>query len=100
MPGCNEFRQKKRDKEMKRIAIKPALGVMLLAAALIGGAHAKSQPADAGDGQTTSKKAKKSGGGQIKFLRGSEETTSERSRRLKRECKGRVNAGACAGYTQ
>ena len=83
---------------MKRIAIKPALAVMLLAAALMGGAHAKAQRADAGDGQTSSKK--KSGGGQIKFLRGSEETTKERSSRLKRECKGRVNAGACSGYTQ
>ena len=85
---------------MTRLEIKPALAMMLLAAALMVGAHAKSQRADAGDGQTSSKNAKKSGGGQIKFLRGSEETRSERSSRLKRECKGRVNAGACAGYTQ
>ena len=35
----------------------------------------------------------------VQFLRGSEESVSERSNRLKRECKGRVNAGACAGYT-
>jgi hypothetical protein len=27
------------------------------------------------------------------------ETTYERERRLKRECKGRPNAGACSGYT-
>lgn len=27
------------------------------------------------------------------------ETTSERERRLLRECKGRPNAGACSGYT-
>ena len=85
---------------MKRIAIRPALAVVLLAAALMGGAHAKAQSADAGGGQASGKKAKKSSGGQVKFLRGSEETTSERSRRLKRECKGRVNAGACAGYAQ
>ena len=84
---------------MKRLAIRPALTVMLLAAALMSGAHAKTQPADVSDGQTSSKKAKKSGGGQVKFLRGSEESPSERSNRLKRECKGRVNAGACAGYT-
>ncbi len=84
---------------MKRFAIKPAWAVMLLAAALMGSAHAKAQRADAGDGQTSSKKAKKSGGGKIQFLRGSEETANERSSRLKRECKGRVNAGACAGYT-
>ena len=86
---------------MKRLAIKPAFAVMLLAAALIsGGAYAKAQAAEGGDGQKSSKKTKKSGGGQVKFLRGSEESTAERSSRLKRECKGRVNAGACAGYTQ
>lgn len=36
----------------------------------------------------------------VQFLRGSEESASERSARLKRECKGGVNAGACAGYTR
>jgi len=30
---------------------------------------------------------------------GSGETAAERSARLKRECKGRPNAGACTGYT-
>ena len=34
------------------------------------------------------------------FVKGSEETTAERSARLRRECKGGVNAGACAGYTR
>lgn len=29
---------------------------------------------------------------------GSEETQAQRDRRLKRECKGRPNAGACLGY--
>jgi hypothetical protein len=42
----------------------------------------------------------KSKGGPVKFERGSEETTRERSMRLARECKGHVNAGACAGYTE
>jgi hypothetical protein len=37
--------------------------------------------------------------GSTKFLPGSQETRKERSERLKRECKGRVNAGACTGYT-
>jgi hypothetical protein len=41
----------------------------------------------------------KSKGVSTHFERGSEETVAERSTRLKRECKGRVNAGACAGYT-
>ena len=30
---------------------------------------------------------------------GSGESRHDRDRRLLRECKGRVNAGACAGYT-
>lgn len=30
----------------------------------------------------------------------SQESTAERDRRLYRECKGRPNAGACAGYTR
>ena len=37
--------------------------------------------------------------GNTKFMPGSEETRKERATRLKRECKGRVNAGACEGYT-
>ena len=86
---------------MKRLVIKPALSVMLLASALLsGGAHGAAQGPQSGDAQKASKKVKKSGAGQVKFLRGSEESTAERSRRLKGECKGRVNAGACAGYTQ
>jgi len=31
---------------------------------------------------------------------GSDETTAERDRRLYRECQGRPNSGACAGYTR
>ena len=30
----------------------------------------------------------------------SDETTAERDRRLYRECQGRPNSGACAGYTR
>lgn len=30
----------------------------------------------------------------------SEETSAERDRRLYRECQGRPNSGACAGYTR
>jgi hypothetical protein len=46
------------------------------------------------------KKAAAARGNKVKYVRGSEETSSERSTRLKRECKGRVNAGACEGYTR
>ncbi len=42
----------------------------------------------------------KSAGNSAKFSPGSQETTKERSARLQRECKGGVNAGACAGYTR
>lgn len=83
----------------------PAWAVMLLVALLMGSAHARSQT-DAGGEPASSKankkaaKAAKAGHvGQIKFLPGSGETSRERSTRLKRECKGRVNAGACEGYT-
>jgi hypothetical protein len=52
----------------------------------------------------TKKKGKKpaaaSHGKIPKILPSSQETTKERSARLKRECKGRVNAGACEGYTE
>lgn len=45
-------------------------------------------------------KAKKSKGGKVTFDRGSEETTADRAGRLKRECKGRANSGACSGFGQ
>ena len=35
----------------------------------------------------------------VQIIKGSEESSSERAQRLKRECKGRHNAGACLGYT-
>lgn len=37
----------------------------------------------------------------VRYLKsGSAETTAERERRLKRECRGQNNAGACLGYTR
>jgi hypothetical protein len=53
--------------------------------------------------KTTKKKAKKpkaEAGAKAKFISGSQETKKERATRLKRECKGGVDAGACAGYTK
>jgi hypothetical protein len=53
--------------------------------------------------KTTKKKSKKpkaGAGAKAKFISGSQETKHERSARLKRECKGGVDAGACAGYTK
>ena len=46
------------------------------------------------------KKHKASAGSDAKFVPGSQETRKERDSRLKRECKGQVNAGACSGYTR
>lgn len=36
--------------------------------------------------------------GSVKFLPGSQESEAARTRRLKRECRGRPNAGACLGH--
>ena len=52
---------------------------------------------------TTKKKAKKAkpdGGSQATFIDKTGETRKARDSRLYRECKGGVNAGACAGYTR
>jgi hypothetical protein len=83
----------------------------LVAAALFLGmptAHSKTPGAHAAphDHSTTKAtraikptKAKNTAGSAPRFIKGSEEGGSERERRLLRECKGRVNAGACAGFT-
>jgi Mor family transcriptional regulator len=46
------------------------------------------------------KKAKAKKGGGVSFYEGSGETRAERDKRLKRECKGRPNAGLCEGYAR
>ncbi|SFU63803.1 hypothetical protein SAMN05216350_103288 [Polaromonas sp. YR568] len=81
----------------------------LLAAAVLLGGSTLAQAAPDSDkpakpkSKKTKAKSEKAGaagtGGKVKFIRGSEETPAQRSARLKRECKGGVNAGACAGYT-
>lgn len=91
---------------MKRFLIGPAMAFVVLAAMLINTAHAQSPvPSDppAATAKTKKKPAKNKVAnpvGKAKFLRGSEESTAERNARLKRECKGGVNAGACAGFTR
>lgn len=54
--------------------------------------------ASAGPSFAKTHKAKSSS--QVRILKDSSESTAERNRRLLRECKGRANAGACAGYTR
>ena len=87
---------------MKKIVVRPFWTAMFLAAMLIGSAHAGAASAASGDKPAASarKKTKTGASGQVRFLPGSAETARERSSRLKRECQGQVNAGACAGYTR
>ena len=86
---------------MKNFVLGPFWTAMLLAAMLMAGTHAFASPPAAGDKPAVSAKNKKTGAsGQVRFLPGSAETAKERSLRLKRECRGQVNAGACSGYTR
>lgn len=86
---------------MKHIATTPLWSVLLAAGLLAGAAPAASANTESGGAADSAKtKNKAQGGGQVRFLPGSEETAKNRSDRLRRECKGQVNAGACAGYTR
>ncbi|MGH6625004.1 MAG: hypothetical protein ACRECD_00395 [Burkholderiaceae bacterium] len=83
-----------------RPLLKPALA-LLCASALLSAAvaHATTtQPRQTKAAAKAEVKAPKAG--QTKFYRGSEESPLERERRLVRECQGRPNAGACAGYAR
>ena len=85
---------------MKNDVIRRTGAWLLMAAALGFCAHSQASSVDASGKPKATKTRKKTGvSGQIRFLPGSAETTKERTSRLMRECKGRVNAGACAGYT-
>ena len=87
----------------------PALALLAAAVLLGGNALAQTPPAqDASKPAKSKSKAKKtpaksgaaSPGGKVKFISGSAETPAQRNARLKRECKGGVDAGACSGYTR
>jgi len=73
-----------------------ALAVLMVCALLAQPVQASTKKTTA---ETSGTKARKPSRKAPKFIKSGEETTSERDRRLLRECKGRVNAGACAGYT-
>lgn len=69
-------------------------------------AASEGQPSTAPDGkkpknskEAKAGKQKKTAAPKLTAPGGSSETPAERSARLKRECKGRPNAGACSGYT-
>ncbi|NMM06230.1 hypothetical protein [Polaromonas sp.] len=91
---------------MNKFFKKSACAWMVSAAVALG--LMGSVQAQSSDGVTQPTKAKTKAkkktavvrGNKVKYVRGSEETTGERNTRLKRECKGRVNAGACEGYSR
>jgi hypothetical protein len=86
---------------MKTSFIRPALVLLAVAGLVMGGPQALSaEPVEKPAKSKIKKKAAKGQAGRLAFVRGSEETAVERSTRLKRECRGGVNAGACAGYTR
>ena len=82
------------------------LAVLLLSAAAVlaqGPSSAEgraSRPADAASPQESSKKSSQKRSAPKVLPSGSGETPAERAARLKRECKGLPNAGACTGHTQ
>lgn len=62
--------------------------------------RADTPAADAGAAKKEPKKSpKQAAAPRANAAGGSGETTAERQARLRRECKGRPNAGACTGYT-
>jgi len=70
------------------------LGAGVLAAALLAGGQAV-----AGKGDKTDDPSARRTPGKVSFHKApSEESPAARERRLKRECKGRPNAGACLGF--
>lgn len=82
-------------------------GLIAMATPALAGRHAPdgAAPAPAKAGRAPSDKARKprqpSQQVRIRHQRSSsEETPAQRDRRLYRECQGRPNAGACAGYTR
>jgi hypothetical protein len=91
-----------REIKMKNSVVKPFWAAMFMSAMLIVSAHASASSTTSGDKPTTpvKKKKKAASSGQVRFLPGSAEMPKDRISRLKRECQGQVNAGACAGYTR
>ena len=58
------------------------------------------KPAKSKSKKAAAKSGSAASGGKVKFIPGSGETAAQRTARLKRECKGAVDAGACSGYTR
>jgi hypothetical protein len=93
------------------MVLSAALGWLLASAALgqVSGDGAAGKPGTAGGAADSRRdaavskadvKAPKRSAAPKVLPGGSGETPAQRSARLKRECKGRPDAGACSGYTQ
>ena len=90
---------------IKKLALHRA-AAMLLCLFVLGAGPGRAWSADSGaPAEKTSTKKKKArttrtASAKVRFLPGSQETPAERRARLKLECRDRVNAGACEGYTR
>lgn len=74
----------------RKISVAFLSAAMLFALATPDESHAAKKRKSKDPGQTV---------GKTTFDRGSAESDTQRDKRLKRECKGRPNSGACMGYT-
>lgn len=81
---------------MKRLC---GLAMCCMLGLAIGPAWAAGTESPDAEKKARSEKKKKSPALKLTAPGGSGESTAERSARLKRECKGRPNAGACSGHT-
>jgi hypothetical protein len=83
---------------LRALALGVGLAICLSAAPTL--VYAKKQDANSDAPAAKSTKKKATSGGKVTFHDGSAESRKDRDRRLKRECKGRSNSGACEGYTR
>jgi Spy/CpxP family protein refolding chaperone len=84
-----------------KFLMRSVLAAFMAAALVANQAQAQTQPAPEGEKPAKSKPKKAAKpGSKAKFIPGSSETVAQRTARLKRECKGAVDAGACSGYTR
>lgn len=83
---------------MRRLHLLAHLALLagLMAAPVQAANRADAPPAEP---STAKKDRKKAAPPRASAAGGSSESTAERQARLRRECKGRPNAGACTGYT-
>ena len=86
---------------MKMSFFKQSAALMIFGALLMGTAEARTADPDSKPHKAKVKKTKTVFyEDHDPYLHGSKETVRQRERRLSRECRGAVNAGACAGYTR